>query len=109
MGICNLKRTHELFDFKLNTYESFKNDKLVKKKFYTHFEYKYITKLFDRYVKHGGNTYDLQHSYLMYKYNLFDIMPNINLVTNIGFDMEAANNKVSENSRSARKYGNLPI
>ncbi len=44
----------------------------------------------------------------MYKYDWLDIMPNINLVTNIGYDSEATNNVVTSDSKTAQKFGNLP-
>lgn len=106
-GFATWKRTHKLFEYKLESYKKHKNNPEFKDKFLNNIEYKYQTKRFDDYLKKGANTYDLQHSYLLYKYDWIDIMPNINMVTNIGYDAEATNNVVSNNSRIAIKYGNL--
>jgi len=106
-GFATWKRTHDLFDYSLKSFNQTYRQKSFRKRFVTRFEYKYMIKLFANYIKKGGNTYDLQHSYLLYKYDWLDIMPNINLVTNIGYDSEATNNTVSKNSKTARKFGNL--
>jgi hypothetical protein len=106
-GFATWKRTHDLFEYKLESYEETKNQKSFRDRFLTRFEYIYLTRLFINYIKNGGNTYDLQHSYLMYKQDWLDIMPNVNLVTNIGYDLDAANNKMTPDSKIAKKFGNL--
>jgi hypothetical protein len=107
-GLATWKRTHDLYEYKLESYKKIKKLKSFKNRFLYHFEYKLWTRRFEDYIKRGGNTYDLQIGYMMYKYNLFSIMPNINMITNIGFDLDASNTKISPNSKGALKYGNLP-
>jgi len=106
-GFATWKRTYDLFEYKFENYKEIVRRKSYKDRFLTKFEYKYRTRQFENYIKHGGNTYDLQHSYLVYKYDWLDIMPNINMVTNIGFDSEAANTIVTKDSKISLKFGNL--
>jgi hypothetical protein len=107
-GFATWKRTHDLFEYRMEKYFETKNQKSFSDNFLTKFEYKYQTRRFEHYIKYGANTYDLQHSYLLYKYGWLDIMPNINLVTSIGYDLEATNTIVNADSKAARKFGNLP-
>jgi hypothetical protein len=107
-GFATWKRTHELFEYKLESYNETINQKSFVDTFLFNFEYRYMKRYFKQYIKNGGNTYDLQHSYLLHKYDWLDIMPNTNLVTNIGFDLDAANTIVERDSEIALKFGNLP-
>lgn len=107
-GFATWKRTHDLFEYKLESYKETKKQKSFKDRFLYNFEYKYLTRWYEKYILCGGNTYDLQHSFLMYKYDWLDIMPNVNLVTNIGYDLEGTNNIVTPDSKTAKKFGNLP-
>jgi hypothetical protein len=84
------KRVHEKWDFKLEHLNKI-YDKSFKKNFDSLFEYKYWLKKFEYYVKNGGNTYDLQSVFLVFENNLKNIIPNENLITNIGFDNEGTN------------------
>ena len=47
-------------------------------------------------------------SYLLHKYNMLTINPNINLVSNIGYDFDGSNCAVSPQSDLALKFGNAP-
>lgn len=107
-GMATWKRTHEIFEYKLESYEATKNLKSFRDTFLYNFEFKYQTKRFEDYIKFGANTYDLQITYMTHKYDMLTINPNINLVTNIGYDLEAANNVVTPDSRITRKYGHKP-
>ena len=107
-GIATWKRVYNLYEYKLKSYAETRKLPSFKKNFLYHFEYKYQTRRYKRYIKRGGNTYDLQIGYMYYKHNIYSIMPNINMITNIGFDMDAANTKVSPNSKLAMKYGDIP-
>jgi hypothetical protein len=64
--------------------------------------------MFENYHRNGGNTYDLQMVFLVYKHNMLNIVPNVNLCTNIGFDNEGSNTSVDPKSDIALKLGNRP-
>lgn len=106
-GLATWKRTHDLFEYKLESYEEIKKQKSFRQNFLYPFEYKYQTRQYENYIKRGGNTYDLQIGYMVYKYNLYTCMPNVNMVTNIGFDLDGSNTKIPQDSKIALKFGNI--
>jgi len=106
-GLATWKRTHDLYEYKMESFNEIKDKKFFKKRFLYDFEYRYQKRRFEHYIKHGGNTYDLQLGYQLYKHDLIGIMPNINMVTDIGWGSDATN-LTSSDSKSAKKYGNLP-
>ena len=72
-------------------------------------EYEFWVRNFKHWKYKGGNTYDLQTIYLIRKESMMNIVPNINLVTNIGWDVEASNTNPSVgDSNAATKFGNIP-
>lgn len=84
------KRVYEQWDYKLeNLYKAY--NKSFRRNFDSFFEYKYWLRNFENYFENGGNTYDLQSVFLIFEKDLKNIVPNINLVTNIGFDLEGSN------------------
>jgi hypothetical protein len=102
------KRVYELYEYKIDTYFQIKHKREFRKTFVHFFEYQYKTADFDSYVRNGGNTYDLQMVFLLHKYNMYNIIPNINMCSNIGYDFDGANTGVDPLSKLALKYGNLP-
>lgn len=58
-------------------------------------------------IKRGNrlNTYDCQMIYLSYKYDMYSIYPNINMVSNIGL-ADGANNHVPEDDDFYKEYAN---
>ena len=107
-SMATWKRVYELYEYKLDSYKETKKKKEFSRNFLNHFVYKYMCSKFNYYLEHGGNTYDLQMVYLVYKYNMLNIVPNVNMCTNIGFDYDGSNTGVDPNSKIARKYGNRP-
>lgn len=107
-GLATWKRTYDLYEYKLESYKETKNQKSFRDNFLYSFEYKYMKRQFEHYIKHRSNTYDVQIAYIIYKYNMYTCMPNINLVTSIGYDREATNTIVSKDSKIAKKFGNIP-
>jgi hypothetical protein len=83
-------RVYEKWDFKLvNLNKAY--TKSFKKNFDSTFEYRYWLREFEHYVKEGRNTYDLQSVFLVFEKDLKNIIPNKNLITNIGFDNDGTN------------------
>lgn len=102
------KRVYELYDYKLESYNELKNRREFRNNFVDYFDYKLRTSMFDNYVNNDGNTYDLQMVYLVHRYNMYNIIPNINLCSNIGFDLEGSNTSMDPKSKLALKLGNRP-
>jgi hypothetical protein len=84
------KRVYEKWDYRLERIANAYKEEF-KKNFDSQFEYNYWLRNFENYFKNGGNTYDLQSAFLVFERDFKNIIPNINLVTNIGFDQEGTN------------------
>jgi hypothetical protein len=108
-GWATWKRVYDMWEYILDSLELVVNSSEFKNTFPSKFQYQYWKRNFEYWKYFGGNTYDLQTVYLIHKHNMINIFPNINLVSNIGWDLEASNTKVdnSEN-KLAKKFGNKP-
>lgn len=108
-GWATWKRVYDLWEYKLDSLEKVIKTKNFKESFQSKFEYDYWKRMFYHWKYVGGNTYDLQSKYLIHKYDLVNVIPNINLVTNLGWDIEASNTNVSAaDNPVAKKFGNIP-
>jgi hypothetical protein len=107
-GMATWKRVYDLYEYKLESYHDTINDKEFRKNFINELSFQIRKASFINYIKNGGNTYDIQMVYLIHKYNMFWIVPNINMVTDIGYDFDATNNIAGPDSPVAKKYGNRP-
>jgi len=101
------KRVYDLYDYRMESYKSIRGMDSFRNKFSNKFEFDFFSEKFDSYVINGGNTYDIQMIYLVYKYEMYSIVPNINLASNIGLD-SGANNNLAPDSARAIKLGNRP-
>jgi hypothetical protein len=107
-GWATWKRVYDLWEYKLESLERVVDTKEFKDTFETKFAYEYLKRSFYHWKYVGGNTYDLQTVYLVHRYNMLNIVPNINLVTNIGWDSEASNTVVDDiTDATAKKFGNI--
>jgi hypothetical protein len=84
------RRIYKKWDYRLQKIEKAYTSKF-RSNFDSAFEYKYWLRNFEYYFKNGGNTYDLQSVFLIFEENLKNIVPNLNLISNIGFDNEGTN------------------
>lgn len=107
-GMASWKRVYDLYEYKLESFEETINNKNFKAKFINDLAFQMTKAKFINYVQNGGNTYDIQMIYLIHKYNMYWIVPNINMVTDIGYDFDATNNLAGPDSPIAKKYGNRP-
>lgn len=90
-GWATWKRVYLQWDYKLSDLKNVLYSKNFKSKFDSSFEYKFWSRKFEHYYNFGGNTYDLQSVFSVFKNNFINIIPNKNLITNIGFDLEGSN------------------
>lgn len=108
-GWATWKRVHDLWEYKLNSLEDVVNSQSFKKSFPSRFQYDFWKRKFYEWKYVGGNTYDLQTIFILHKYNMVSIVPNINLTTNIGWDKEASNTIIEDiDNPIAKKFGNIP-
>lgn len=108
VAMATWKRVYELYEYKLESYPQIKSTTEFRKTFIDKFDYDYTNFQFENYIKNGGNTYDLQMVYLIHKYNMINVIPNINMCSSIGYDIDASNNITDPNSAFALKFGNRP-
>lgn len=107
-GWATWKRVYDLWEYKLDSLEQTINTHEFRKSFPSRFQYHYWKKRFFYWKYIGGNTYDLQTIYLLHKYDMLNIVPNVNLITNIGWDQEASNTIASDGeTEQAEKFGNI--
>jgi len=107
-GWATWKRVYDLWEYKLESLEEYVNQKSFINTFSSKIEYLFWKRKFFNWKYKGGNTYDLQTIYLIHKMNMVNIVPNVNLITNIGWDQEASNTLVnSASDPSAIKFGNI--
>lgn len=104
------KRVFEKYEYNLESYPNIFTKKTFRKNFLSVCEYICVCNNLDLYYKstlNGKrmNTYDQQMIYLSYKYNMYSIYPNINMVSNIGLD-DGANNHTDKNDPFYKEYGN---
>lgn len=108
-GMATWKRVYDLYDYDLDTYPSTRNTKDFRSQFFSRFERDVFLDMFDTYresVIKGNriNTYDRQMNYLVCKYHKLCIYPNLNQVTNIGFDLDGSNTTFDPNSDFAKSH-----
>lgn len=108
-AMATWKRVYDLYDYDLSSYAQTRNTKDFQSNFRNALERNTYLSLFDNYVKSLSigkrqNTYDLQMVYLVLKYHKICIYPNINQVTNIGFDFNGSNTGMDPNSKTAKEH-----
>ena len=110
MGVW--KRTHDLYEYEIESFPKTRWKWSFMKNFNSLSEYiiecsgcqKYLNS-----IKAGKRlqTYDIQMIYLSYKYNMYSIYPNTNMVSNIGLD-GGANNHVSKDDPMYQRVAERP-
>lgn len=108
MGVW--KRTHELYEYEIESFPQNRWKWSFIKNFKSIYEYIYECHACSEYLKSikkgkRQQTYDVQMIYLAYKYNMYCIYPNVNMVSNIGLD-GGANNHVSTNDPLYKQLAN---
>lgn len=107
-SMATWKRVYDLYEYKLESFPETCNTNSFRRNFVHRFDYDLSKRRFENYILKGGNTYDLQIVYLVHKYGMYSIMPNVNFVSNIGFDLDGSNTIVDPNSEVAKIHGNRP-
>ena len=108
-GMATWKRVYDLYDYDLDTYPTTRNTKDFRSQFFSLLERIVFLDMFDEYRKsvikgQRINTYDRQMNYLVCKYHKWCIYPNLNQVTNIGFDLDGSNTAIDPNSEYAKAH-----
>lgn len=104
------KRVQELYDYDLSSFPIESEKESFKNSFINSIERRIAIRQYKSYIKsikenRRLNTYDLQMGYMTHVHGMLSIYPNINMVTNIGFDNEATNYTVSKDTAFLEEYG----
>lgn len=108
-AMATWKRTYQLYDYDLESWSSLRGTKEFRSRYKTRFAYQFDAKIYDDYRKDllsgkRQNTYDQQMWYLTRRFGMLNIYPNINQVTNIGFDLDGSNTAMDPNSAKAKSH-----
>lgn len=90
-GWASWARAWKNYDKNLTSWNNFKKSKLWKNKFNNEYEKTYWEKIFDLCYKKKINSWAYPWLYSIWKKNGLCIIPKVNLVKNIGFNLNASN------------------
>lgn len=107
------KRVHDLYDYDLKSFEQTRKSPIYKQSFFSWTERLIREQQFKAYRKsieqnRRFNTYDIQMLFLTHAHDMYSIYPNVNLVTNIGYDVDASNFSGDPNSNFWKEYSARP-
>jgi hypothetical protein len=88
-GWASWRRAWKLYDVEMKSYPEFVKNNKIKEVFDKDYHRKYWLKVFNRVIEGKINTWDYQWMYTLYTNNGFSIIPNKNMISNIGFNTEA--------------------
>lgn len=103
-GWASWRRVWEYYDLEMEDYDNFSTRESLKNKFLTSGALNYWHDCFKKTSNKQINTWDYQFTYSLIKNNFLNIIPKVNLISNIGFG-ELATHTV--NPKEA-KHSNLP-
>jgi len=103
-GWATWKRAWKNYDSNLNTWPKFKESNLLKSIFNNSIEIKYWTNVFDKLVETGQpDSWAYRWAYSCWTNSALTVLPNVNLVSNIGFG-----EKSTHTNNSEHPLANLP-
>ena len=89
------------FDNFINSWAKAKENLLLESIFRDPLEIKYWSKIFDNFYLYGTpDTWDIEWAYTCFINEGYTVIPNVNLVRNIGFDKEATHTKFTIDNHS---------
>jgi len=96
-GWASWRRAWQHYDVEMKTWSEYKKLGLIRSFCDDSYEEKYWTDIFDGVFKGAVNTWDYQWLYTCWSQNGLSIIPNSNLVSNIGFGSDATHTPNSSN------------
>jgi hypothetical protein len=103
-GWATWKSAWTKYDVSMKMYSPEKTTQLLQSIFDTKREVNYWEKIFNDVHSGKINTWDYQWTYAIWKHNGVAVLPNKNLVSNIGFDKDATHTA----SKDVMSVGNIP-
>ncbi|MFZ4796457.1 MAG: nucleotide-diphospho-sugar transferase [Bacteroidia bacterium] len=104
-GWASWRRSWKNYDVKMNSYPDFKANKGLEKIFKRKQEHTFWYQGFDKMFAGLVNSWDFQWTFANWNNNMLSILPNVNLISNIGFGEGSTHTSSSGNN----DIENLPI
>jgi hypothetical protein len=103
-GWASWRRAWQLYDVDMKTFSQKKEENFIQKIFYKKKIQNYWMKRFQK--SHDGeiNTWDYQWTYTIFSHHGISILPNVNLISNIGFGEQS-----THTAKANKRLANLPI
>jgi hypothetical protein len=102
-GWATWRRAWKCFDVKMNNFEKFKAEKQINNIFCIKQQQKYWRKIFQSVYEGKIDTWDYIWTYICLVNNALCIIPQVNLVSNIGFGLDSTHTKDKDNIFSEMK------
>ena len=108
-GWATWKRAWDLYDIDIKNYPQFITSDVFKSMFPDKKKQKYWIKYFSQVFNHKKDTWDYQWTFAIWQNQGLSIVPNLNLVSNIGFDENATHTILNSSlaNRSIEDIGNI--
>ncbi len=108
-GWATWRRTWEKYDYYLTDYDAEMFEEILKRHFRRKDERAYWMRNFDivKATRHNDSCWDYQFMYLQWRYNGLTLVPNVNLVSNVGDDADATHTQWENNPNLRRKVDSL--
>ena len=106
-GYASWWRAWKDYDFQLKTFDDFKIRGLIEKKFSKSDERRYWLKIYYNMLAGVYDTWDFQFLFKMWEKDAVCIIPNENLVTNIGFGNNATHTTNKDDPAANRPLGHV--
>ena len=101
-GWASWRRAWEKYDVDINDFEKFKRKGIIREIFKSFLMRKYWLYILNRVYKKRIDTWDFQWTYAVFKNNSYAIIPNSNMISNIGFGG-------GTNTLGGSIYANMPV
>ena len=106
-GYASWWRAWKDYDFQLKTFDDFKIKQIIEKKFSKADERRYWLKIYYNMLAGVYDTWDFQFLFKMWEKDAVCIIPNENLVTNIGFGNNATHTTDKNDPAANRPLGHI--
>jgi hypothetical protein len=107
-GWATWKRAWKLYDFEMKSWQDSQEQNILKTILQEPDALEYWSKIFQSVLNKELNTvWDYQWTFTCWIQNGLSVLPNVNLVSNIGFSNEGTNT-INKQKNYAKKFANLP-
>lgn len=106
-GWASWRRAWKYYDVQIKTWSPYKNLEILSSLCENSYEHQYWTDIFERVFKDAVDTWDYQWVYACWCQNSLAILPDSNLVSNIGFGIDGTHTYNSENPLSTLPLTNI--